>query len=229
MGLESISEPDIDLPDEDDEFSDAQDDLRSASASPDTSLPSTNSRPVSMEGGDTEDDPVGPVTPGAAKTSFTDIRAPGHLQKTPSSSTTASSNPDSLDFDDEDDEEWVAPELFTPQEDEYNVKTPVIDPPALVASQATITRETSESSQSEAATPEKRRKKSSSSSKRRTARKPTPPQQFPFPATQDEDEDDTPRSPSKRVPQMRTAVARDGGRTQSGGIRGVPTSDTDDF
>ena len=33
----------------------------------------------------------------------------------------------------------------------------------------------------------------------------------------------------KRVPQMRTAKARDGGRTQSGGIKGVLMDDADDF
>ena len=38
-----------------------------------------------------------------------------------------------------------------------------------------------------------------------------------------------PRPPARRVPQMRTAKARDGGRTQSGGVRGVPADDLDDL
>jgi hypothetical protein len=32
--------------------------------------------------------------------------------------------------------------------------------------------------------------------------------------------------PEKRLPQMRTATARDGGRTKSGGVRGVPFDDS---
>ena len=59
-------------------------------------------------------------------------------------------------------------------------------------------------------------------------------QQYPFPATTspgDEEEEVLiiGRGPGKGLPQMRTAKARDGGRTQSGGVRGVPTDDGDDF
>lgn len=216
--MESVSEPDIDLPEEDDEFSDAQDDLRSTSTSPDTSLPSTNSKSVEEE--DTEEDPLDPVTPGATKLSFTNIRAPGHMQKAPSTSTTGSSAPDSLDFEDEEDEEWLAPEVFTPQP-EYGMPTPVIEPPTLEESQITITRETSDVSPSEADA-EKRKRKSKKKEKDAAV-----PEQFPFPATAGEEEE--PKSAGKRVPQMRTAKARDGGRTQSGGVRGIPTDDFDDF
>ena len=64
------------------------------------------------------------------------------------------------------------------------------------------------------------------STKKKTGGKAAP-QQFPFPATPGEDE--AAKSPPRRVPQMRTAKARDGGRTQSGGVRGVPVDDFDDF
>ncbi|KAI0697475.1 hypothetical protein BC835DRAFT_1413706 [Cytidiella melzeri] len=217
MGLESVSEPDIDLPEEDDEFSDAQDELRSASASPDTSPPSTNSK--SMEEDDLEDEHHDPITPGATKISFTNIRAPGHMQKAPSTSTTGSSVPDSLDFEDEEDEEWLAPEVFTPQPD-YGMPTPVIEPPMLEESQVTLTREFNNNSPSEADS-EKRKRKSKKKGKN------TVPEQFPFPATAGEEEEL--KNAGKRVPQMRTAKARDGGRTQSGGVRGIPTDDVDDF
>lgn len=215
MGLESISEPDFDLPDEDDEFADAEDHMRSASASPDTSVPSTNSKYT--EEGDTEDEPVDPITPGPGRNAFSDIRAPGQIEKQSSTSTTGSSQADSLSFDDEDDEEWIATDYT--REPEQDASSPLIDPPDLLNSQATIIRETSESSSSE---PSRHRRKT----KKKTA-KPAP-VQYPFPASTDEVEE-APRSPSKRVPQMRTAKARDGGRTQSGGVRGIPADDIDDF
>ena len=51
-----------------------------------------------------------------------------------------------------------------------------------------------------------------------------PPVQYPFPATSQEEV----MGEEKRVPQMRTAKARDGGRTQSGGVKGI-LMDEDDF
>ena len=57
--------------------------------------------------------------------------------------------------------------------------------------------------------------------------------QYPFPAADPEEEEPEPppqmQAQGKRVPQMRTAKARDGGRTQSGGIKGVLMDDADDF
>ena len=214
--MESISEPDIDLPEEDDDFSDAQEDLRSASASPDTSLPSHHSK---TDEDDTEEDLLDPITPGMTKISFKNVRAPGHMQKAPSTSTTGSSATDSLDFEDEEDEEWLAPEVFTPQP-EYGMPTPVIEPPTLDESQLTVTREVSDNSPGDADL-EKRKRKSKKKGKDAA------PVQFPFPATAGEEEE--PKNTGKRVPQMRTQKARDGGRTQSGGVRGIPTDDFDDF
>lgn len=217
MGLESISEPDFDLPDEDDDFADAEDRMREGSASPDTSLPSTNSK-KSVEEDDTEDDPVDPITPGPGRSTFSDIRAPGHLEKQPSTSTTGSSHTDSLSFDDEDDEEWEAPE-HTSRPD-YSASSALRDPPELLDSQATITRETSESSTSD---PGRAHRK-------KTKKKHTKPkiEQYPFPATY-HDASEEPTTPiERRIPQMRTQKARDGGRTQSGGVRGIPADDLDD-
>ena len=157
-----------------------------------------------------------------ANLSHSIIRAPGHNQKAPSTSTTGSSAADSLEFEDDDDDEWVAPELFTPQQ-EYGAAAPALDP-ALGESQATVRREASDSSQHPTADPEKRRKKS----RKQASSNAQPLEQFPFPATAG-DEEEYVKSPGKRVPQMRTAKARDGGRTQSGGVRGVPADDLDDF
>ena len=67
---------------------------------------------------------------------------------------------------------------------------------------------------------DKKRKKA----KKKKAKVPPPPEQYPFPATHDEADE-----PPRRVPQMRTAKARDGGRTQSGGVRGIPADDIEDI
>lgn len=221
MGLESISEPDIDLPDDDDEdeFSDAQDHVRSGSDSPDNSLPSPTSK--FTEEGDTEDDPVDPVTPGAGKSSFVNIIPPGMIQKSASTSTTGStsSGVESLSFDDEDEVEWVGHDVMTPQQ-EYNTSSPEFEH-TLAESQATINMRASEDS---GVSHEHVKHKRKSTKKKSSAK--APPQQYPFPATPGEEES---KSPPRRVPQMRTAKARDGGRTQSGGVRGVPADDIDDF
>ena len=121
--------------------------------------------------------------------------------------------------EDEEDEEWLAPEVFTPQP-EYGMPTPVIEPPTLDESQLTVTREASDNSPGDADL-EKRKRKSKKKGKDAA------PVQFPFPATAGEEEE--PKNTGKRVPQMRTQKARDGGRTQSGGVRGIPTDDFDDF
>lgn len=213
MGMESISEPDFDLPDEDDEFADADDHMREGSASPDTSLPSTSSK--SPEEDDTEDDPVDPITPGPGRTGFSNVRSPGHLEKQPSTSTTGSSQADSLSFDDEDDEEWESSE-FTPHVGHRT--SPGQDAPELLESQATITRETSESSYSDVGRAHHKKAK-----KKHTKRKP---EQYPFPATHHDEP--AAATSERRIPQMRTQKARDGGRTQSGGVRGIPADDLDD-
>ena len=63
----------------------------------------------------------------------------------------------------------------------------------------------------------------------KSAKQPVAPEQYPFPASYgDAEEQEQPRSPGKRVPQMRTQKARDGGRTQSGGVRGIPADDIED-
>ncbi|GJE89232.1 cysteine protease atg4-like protein [Phanerochaete sordida] len=217
MGLESISEPDFDLPDEDDEFADAEDRMREGSASPDTSVPSTSSK--SPEEDDTEDDPVDPITPGPGRVAFSDVRAPGHLEKQASTSTTGSSHADSLSFDDEDDEEWESPDFGSHAG--HSAPATLREPPELLDSQATITRETSESASSDPGrVHRKKAKKKHAKSK---------PEQYPFPAATHDGGEELFAPPSdRRIPQMRTQKARDGGRTQSGGVRGIPADDLDD-
>ncbi|KAI0716156.1 peptidase family C54-domain-containing protein [Cerioporus squamosus] len=221
MGLESVSEPDIDMPD-DEEFSLGN----SPGGSPNGSL--RGSAVGGSVGGsvksevDTEEDPIAPLTPSAGKTSF-DIDAPERMKRAPSSSTQ-----DSLSFDDEDDEEWADPPEFSdphlpladPAAAKGGTSSPE-SPPAIAQSRST----SSTTSKGTGKTTRRKTKKASSSSSK------TPrPVQYPFPAADPEDEEPLPtQMQGKRVPQMRTAKARDGGRTQSGGIKGVLMDDADDF
>ncbi|KAI0329156.1 hypothetical protein GY45DRAFT_918401 [Cubamyces sp. BRFM 1775] len=243
MGLESISEPDIDMPD-DDEFS--------LGNSPAGSVHGSNVGGGSVKSEvDTEDDPIAPLTPSAGKASF-DIDAPEAMKR---ESSTQSSQ-DSLSFDDEDDEEWEDPAEFpTPQmasdSEPANLhmrrpesaspppsgRAPVPVPPSISHERST----SSVASKATTASTEKVRRKSKkgSSSSAKTPRS-APHQeaqvQYPFPATHPAEEVETeagappqPQAQGKRVPQMRTAKARDGGRTQSGGVKGILVDDGDDF
>ena len=248
MGLESISEPDIDMPD-DEEFSLGN----SPGGSPDGSL-----RGSAVGGGgsvksevDTEEDPIAPLTPSAGKTSF-DIDAPERMKRAPSGSTQ-----DSLSFDDEEDEEWADPPEFSnshlPLEDPAAAKagmsvsrsspevlSPSSSPPAVAPARSTSST-TSRGTGKTTRRKSKSKKGAAGAGAVKTPR-PAPHQeaqvQYPFPAADPEDEEYPSLAPpsqqqqqaqGKRVPQMRTAKARDGGRTQSGGIKGILMDDADDF
>ena len=103
---------------------------------------------------------------------------------------------DSADSNDlDDDEEWVDPTPIPPTP--LETVPPAFPPPPVIA-------KTKSSS-------------SAKSRKRKEARAPVP---FPSSATEGGPED-RPR----RVPQMSTARGRDGGRTQSGGVKGVIAPD----
>ncbi|KAI0353215.1 hypothetical protein OH77DRAFT_1554187 [Trametes cingulata] len=233
MGLESISEPDIDMPDDDDEFS--------LGNSPSGSVHGSKAGGSVKSEVDTEDDPIAPLTPSAGKGSF-DIDAPERMKR--EASNHSQSTQDSLSFDDEDDEEWEDPAEFpTPQmpaEPEpvsIRVHRAHEVPPAI----ATVRSTSSTASKSTTASADKARRKSkkSSSGSAKTPRPGAHQQeaqvQYPFPAAYPGEEAEVPPSPpqpqgqGKRVPQMRTAKARDGGRTQSGGVKGVLVDDGDDF
>lgn len=257
MGLESISEPDIDMPEDEDEEDGSSSELgrsRSASvSSPDTS--------VSAQGGagsgtgsksevDTEEDPIDPITPGPSRATFeVDLEeAPEKMKREDSTGT-------SLDFEDEDDEEWVDPE-FTPQTpspawnipspQHHNFEPPVpthLHAPPMAKSRSELSTLSVDSDPGTGIVKRRKSKKSSSSqatisrshSRREKQGSSQSQEQYPFPAAaSDPAEDEVTKvvgnsEAGKRVPQMRTAKARDGGRTQSGGVRGVPTDDLDDF
>ncbi|KAI0736030.1 peptidase family C54-domain-containing protein [Earliella scabrosa] len=226
MGLESISEPDIDMPD-DDEFSLGN----SPRGSPDGSLQGSAVGGSVKSEVDTEEDPIAPLTPSAGKASF-DIDAPERMKRAASNQSTQ----DSLSFDDEDDEEWADPPEFSNPHLPLADSAPVTgmsspeSPPAVAPSRSA----SSATSKGSGKTTRRKTKKSSGSTKTPW---PAPHQeaqmQYPFPAADPEEEEPEPppqmQAQGKRVPQMRTAKARDGGRTQSGGIKGVLMDDADDF
>lgn len=252
MDLRSMSdhEIDIDLPEDDEDEVSSSDASRAASvSSPDTS--------ISARGGaDTEEDPLGPVTPGA-KTSF-DFDEEGLAKLKLNRSTSEADKRNSLSFDDEDDEEWLdtsetpqtplptwnPPPIAQHQQQQRQLSSSQIHAPPITpsrSSSSSISRESSTSADSSGAAPrERRRTKKSTSSGHTITRSSSshhsqlpPPQvqqpQYPFPATHPEEDFTRQASPnSGRVPKMRTAVARDGGRTQSGGIKGLIPDDTDD-
>ncbi|KAI0668752.1 peptidase family C54-domain-containing protein [Trametes maxima] len=229
MGLESVSEPDIDMPD-DDEFS--------LGNSPAGSVHGSAVGGSVKSEVDTEDDPIAPLTPSAGKGSFDiDTAGPVGMKREPSTQ----SSQDSLSFDDEDDEEWEDPAEFpTPQmpsgSEHVSIRAGSSSPPAIVQSHST----SSTASRGTTGSTEKVRRKSKKSGSGGAAAK-TPrgaphsqeaQVQYPFPAAYPGEETEAPPQPQgqgKRVPQMRTAKARDGGRTQSGGVKGVLMDDADDF
>ena len=146
-------------------------------------------------GGSTEDDPVGPVTPGAGAGPTVAIT---HNNKP--TAVTFSSLTISLASTDLDDEEWVDPTPTPPMPLES--APPTAFPPPIIA-----------------------KTKSSGiakSWKRKELR--VAHTYIPFTSSVAEGvQEDRPQ----RIPQMSTARGRDGGRTQSGGVKGVIAPDPD--
>ncbi|KAI0320566.1 hypothetical protein OF83DRAFT_1258250 [Amylostereum chailletii] len=224
MGLESMSEPDIDMPedDEDGDFFDASEGRpRSPSTSPDVDGSSSSGRgeakSVPSEV-DTEEDPIGPLTPGpASRSTFESDRSALVGQDKARDVPVRES---SMDADDED---WVDPSVPTPRE---------TSAPPMAKSAS------NQSSASEDGGKKKRKKREKSAKEAGgvpvvKAPSPPPPQQqqqqqhFPFPTST---ADGAGPEDKRRVPQMSNTRARDGGRTQSGGVKGILTNeDGDDF
>jgi cysteine protease ATG4 len=127
MGLESMSEPDdMDLDEQqeddgaDEPFFDAQHDGRSSSTSPDTSV----------KGGakssefDTEEDPMGPITPGPNSTTFDAARKGAARDEFDDEDEDDEDEDD--DDDDDDDDDWVDPSAPTPIETSYPIQAPAM-------------------------------------------------------------------------------------------------------
>ncbi|KII83879.1 hypothetical protein PLICRDRAFT_702172 [Plicaturopsis crispa FD-325 SS-3] len=192
IGLESMSD-DMDMPEDDEDEGDGEHgdffDTRSPSTSPDTSVKGKGSEV------DTEEDPMGPITPGPHSRSTFDV---GEPQK----------EDEQIDeFGDDDD--WVDPSVPTPIAERKST----LPPPPSNGSTG---------------------KKSGKKTKKGAVPVRFPSQDephFPFPVTpgtparEPERRSASPEAPPSTGNRMHTARARDGGRTQSGGVRGVLTVD----
>lgn len=193
--------------DEGDEFFDS---------APPSAHPAGN--PVTQRGGgssasldDDSEDSGAPLTPGPGRT-FTlppKQTMPGALSRSSSASTPAS--PDEEDEPAIEDD-WVDPSIPTPSE-----LSPVSSPPPPPAAQLGEGKEKREKK-------EKRRHVQEASYPFPVAPVDEVPGAFPV-EEHGRKERERVESRVKRVPQMRTAKARDGGRTKSGGVRGIPTDD----
>ncbi|KIJ63953.1 hypothetical protein HYDPIDRAFT_112441 [Hydnomerulius pinastri MD-312] len=228
MGLESISEPDdmdMDMDEDDGEevegegaeerparTRDNEDhffDTRSTSISP---VGSSVKRGSEV---DTEEDPIGPITPGPNSTFEVDKQEEVPVKGLPK-------NEDFEEIDgneEEDDDDWVDPSMPTPLA--QSVERPYAPP---------IAKTKSSGSTSSSGSKEKGKKGKKSKKAVPMVKAPSPPmkpeEHFPFPRSLEESfherSDDTGANYEKR---MNNARARDGGRTESGGVKAVLTDD----
>lgn len=200
---------------------------------------------------ETEEDPIGPITPHAATFS-----EQGIIQRTRIKAKEKTIPGGFGDEDDEDDEDlgvgdgdieddWVDSGLVTPPSVLSSGKSEVeVVKAELVMSEEGITSKSKSKSRSKHRVGGVERQPSKSKSRRPDITSKTVPivetstaatigQHYPFPSTvtgEADTEDDKNEDSVRRLPQMRTTKARDGGRTQSGGVKGILlTDDGDDF
>ncbi|KIK80202.1 hypothetical protein PAXRUDRAFT_159269 [Paxillus rubicundulus Ve08.2h10] len=229
MGLESISEPDdmdLDLDDEDEDDAEIVEadgvEVRPARAR-DTDdqffdTRSTSISPVgsSVKGGakgsevDTEEDPIGPITPGPNSMFEVDKEDEGS-----SKGPCKNEEFEEIDGNEEDDDEWVDPSMPTPLA--QTIERPYAPPIA----NAKSTGSTGSSGSKEKGKKGKRSKKGAVPLVKALSPPMKSEEHFPFPRSLEEsfhERLDEARNYEKR---MNNTRARDGGRTESGGVRAV--------
>ena len=206
---------------------------------------------------ETEEDPIGPITPHASTFAEQGIvqgtRVKGKGKRIPGGFG------DEDDEDDDDDDEDLGVGGDGDIEDDW-VDSGLMTPPSVMSSSKSEVEVTKvEFSTGEEGANSKPKSKSGSKhrdrdkekerhSSKSKSRRPDPTsktvpivetttaatiaQHYPFPSstTGEVETEDNKEDSGRRIPQMRTTKARDGGRTQSGGVRGVLlTDDGDDF
>lgn len=216
MGLESISEPDIDMEFDGDggervENEDQFFDTRSS----DSPVAKGQNSEV-----DTEEDPMGPITPGPNSTFEVDKSGKG---KDPIDDFEEISAAEDEEDNDDDDDDWVDPSLPTP------LAPSVQKPYAPLMENSTSTSSTSSAGsrgkgKNKKASPGRKSKKSAVPLMKTPVK---PETHFPFPRSLEESVHDGVRvseaEPYER--RMNNARARDGGRTESGGVKAILTED----
>jgi len=203
---------------------------------------------------DTEEDPIGPITPHAATFAERGIiqraKVKGKEKRIPGG---FGDEDDDDDDDDEDlgvggegdiEDDWVDSGLITPPSVLSSSKSEVEVMKAESATSEGARSKSKSKSGSKHRDRDKERQPSKSKSRRPDTTSKTVPivestttatiaQHYPFPSSttgEVETEDDKKENGGRRIPQMRTTKARDGGRTQSGGVRGILlVDDGDDF
>ncbi|KAG6332117.1 hypothetical protein ID866_6969 [Astraeus odoratus] len=223
MGLESIDEPDdmeMDLEDEAAEADTDGDKPERPDHDDFFDARSTSVSPVdgSVKGGakgseaDTEEDPIGPITPGP-NSAFEVVKGGEELEK----ELLKNEDFEEIDANDDDDDEWVDPSMPTPL-------APSSERPYAQPIKPTKSTGSTGSSGSKEKGKRGRRKKTA-----------VPVVKAPSPATKVEEHFPFPRSLEESFHEqtdgngfekrMNNARARDGGRTESGGVKAVLTDD----
>lgn len=199
---------------------------------------------------ETEEDPIGPITPHAA--TFSEQVIVQGTKVRAREQTIPGGFGDEDDEDDEDlgvggegdiEDDWVDSGLITPPSVFSSSRSEVEETkPESVMGEEGVTSKSKSKSRSKHR--DRERHSSKSKSKRPDIASKTVPivetttaatigQHYPFPSSttgEAETEDDRKGDDGRRIPQMRTTKARDGGRTQSGGVKGILlTDDGDDF
>ncbi|KAJ8469645.1 hypothetical protein ONZ45_g16824 [Pleurotus djamor] len=237
MGLESISEPDdIDI-DSDGEGELGHDDndeeqfFDTRSATPSTSSASAKGgKRGKSEENDTEDDPVDPITPGPNSKFDLPERPPEWADATKDDNDYVG---EEGAFDDDIEDDWVDPSVSSPSPQSQ----PTSLPRASSASPTPVSDPGPSAHRAFEVPPPPSISTSKSSAKKKKSKKgetPVPvPSALPFPVTQRSPDDvgqpdersrtSSIRAATSKAPRMHTARARDGGRTQSGGVKGILT------
>lgn len=227
MGLESISEPDdLDLDDEEGErFFETRSGSASSSAS---ASPHRASERSKSEDFDTEEDPVDPVTPGPG--SKFEIRDPERVKGREKEKEVVDFDDDADRLDNEIEDDWVDPSVPTPTQTgarpppvppkDPSPPIPIPPPPGIPARIASSSGKKSTRKKKQIPVPVP------------TVKIPSTQEHYPFPQTPSEEVSPMPLERARKqstkgtgAKRMNTARARDGGRTQSGGVKGIVTDD----
>ncbi|TFK32623.1 peptidase family C54-domain-containing protein [Crucibulum laeve] len=234
VGMESMSEQDdldMDMDEEDDASGEQFFDTRSGSPSID-SRRGQSDRSKSEEV-DTEEDPVDPVTPGP-NSKFEIIQPVNSKGIGKGREVDFDPEADEEPFDDDIEDDWVDP----------SIPSPSLPTPTSGAPYPTSSSPSSKGDPSPAPRLAKSKSQGSAGKKKKTKKQVPVPvpmvripssggEHYPFPVTPADDAPVTPHERTRNISngktggkRMHTARARDGGRTQSGGVKGILPEDS---